>query len=77
VAFMRRQAEPEPVAEPTVEERVRRLENQVEALAEAVEVLAHGIEGSPMTEPQGRRPQDAARRARELLLLAKPAGRAE
>jgi hypothetical protein len=52
-----------------VERRVRRLEAQLEALAEAVEVLARGLEGGPMAEPEDFRPEKAARRARELLLL--------
>ena len=55
---------------------MRQLEAQVEALAEAVEVLAHGLEGGPMAEPGATSPEEAARRAHELLLLAKPARRA-
>jgi len=43
----------------------------VEAIAEAVEVLARGIEGSPMAEPEKHPAREAARRAHELLLLAK------
>ena len=52
-------------------ERVRRLEAQTAALIEAVEVLARGLEGSPMAEPPGRHVEEAARRTHELLLLAK------
>jgi len=52
-------------------ERVRRLEAQMAALIEAVEVLARGLEGSPMAEPPGRHVEEAARRTHELLLLAK------
>ena len=51
---------------------MRRLEARVEALAEAVEVLARGLEDGPMAEPGDRKPGEAARRARELLILAKP-----
>ena len=57
-------------------EGMRRLEARVEALAEAVEVLARGLEDGPMAEPGDRKPGEAARRARELLLLAKPERRA-
>ena len=56
-------------------DRLRRLEARVDALAEAVEVLARGLEGSPMAEPENHPARDAARRAHELLLLAKPARR--
>jgi len=56
-----------------IERRVRLLDARVETIAEAVEVLARGLEGSPMAEPEEFRPEEAARRARELLLLAKPA----
>jgi hypothetical protein len=45
----------------------------MEALIEAVEVLARGLENGPMAEPQNRRPEEAARRTHELLLLAKSA----
>jgi hypothetical protein len=41
------------------------------ALTEAVEALARALEGSPMAEPPNRRVEEAARRAHELLLLAK------
>jgi hypothetical protein len=54
-------------------ERVRRLEDQLAALTEAVEVLARGLESSPMAEPPNRQIEQAARRAHELLLLAKSA----
>ena len=36
-----------------VEERVHALEGRVTALAEAVRVLAHGLEDLPTTEPGG------------------------
>ena len=53
-------------------DEVRRLEARVDALTEAVEVLARGLEDGPMAEPGDTNPAEAARRARELLLLAKP-----
>lgn len=65
------QRDPElPVA--ALEERVRVLEDRLTAVAEAVGVLAHGLEDLPMAEP-GRRPTtEAARQAYELLLIAEP-----
>ena len=68
---MREVAESESAAIAAIERRMRLLETRVEAIAEAVEVLARGLEGSPMAEPEDFRPEEAARRARELLLLAK------
>jgi hypothetical protein len=43
------------------------------ALAEAVEVLARGLESSPLAEPVNHHVEQAARKAHELLLLAKSA----
>ena len=54
-------------------ERVRRLEDQLTVLTEAVEVLTRGLESSPMAEPPNDHIEEAARRAHELLLLAKSA----
>jgi len=54
-------------------ERVRRLEGQMAALTEALEILTRGLESSPMAEPPNRHIEEAARRAHELLLLAKTA----
>jgi len=54
-------------------ERVRRLEEHLAAVTEAVEVLTRGLESSPMAEPPNRHIEEAARRAHELLLLAKSA----
>ena len=54
-------------------EHVRTLEDQLAAVIEAVEVLARGLESSPMAEPRNRHIEKAARRAHELLLLAKSA----
>jgi len=45
----------------------------MEALIEAVEVLARGLENGPLAEPRDRHPEEAARRTHELLLLAKSA----
>ena len=56
-----------------MEERVHRLEAQADALAEAIEVLARGLKGEPMAEPRNRHAEEAARRAHELLLLARSA----
>jgi hypothetical protein len=52
---------------------MRRLEAQLNAVAEAVEVLARGLENGPMAELRNRHAQEAARQAHELLLLAKSA----
>ena len=56
----------------SLEERVHKLEERLTAVADAVRVLAHGLEDLPVAEP-GRRPTtEAARRAYELLLIAEP-----
>ncbi len=61
----------------TLEQRVRRLEARLDAVIDAVEVLARGLEDGPLAEPAapsiGTRAGDAARRTHELLLLAKSA----
>jgi len=67
------QQPPSAPAAPALEERVHRLEAQMETLAEAVEVLARGLENGPMAEPRNRHAEEAARRTHELLLLAKSA----
>jgi hypothetical protein len=54
-------------------ERVNRLEARMAVLTEAVEVLARGLESTPLAEPVNRRAEQAARRTHELLLLAKSA----
>jgi hypothetical protein len=69
---MREVVESGSAATVAVERRVRLLEARVEAIAEAVEVLARGLEGSPTAEPGNHPAREAARRAHELLLLAKP-----
>jgi len=66
---------PDGPARTMLEERVSRLEAQLDALIEAIEVLARGLEGSPMTEPRDTQVEAAARRTHELLLLAKSAPR--
>lgn len=54
--------------------RLDRLEAQVGALIEAVEVLARGIEETPMAAEHSEADEKrAARRAHELLLLVKAA----
>jgi hypothetical protein len=73
LAFMR-EPESDSAARAALD-RLRRLEARVDALAEAVEVLARGLEGSPMAEPVNPPAREAARRAHELLLLAKPGRR--
>jgi hypothetical protein len=54
-------------------DRVRRLEAQMAALTEAVDVLARGLESSPLAEPPNGHVEETARRTHELLLLAKSA----
>ena len=57
-----------------LERRVGRLEGQVGALIEAVEVLARGFEDAPMAAERSAVDEErAARRAHELLLLVKAA----
>ncbi len=55
----------------TVEQRLRGLEMQVEALTDAVDARARGLGEAPDAEPLGSHAAEAGRRARELLLLAK------
>jgi hypothetical protein len=52
-------------------ERMLVLEDRVTALAEALRVLAHGLEDLPAAEPGGRRAAEAARQAYDLLLVAR------
>jgi hypothetical protein len=54
-------------------ERIRRLEGQMATVTEALEVLTRGLESSPMAGPPNHHIEEAARRAHELLLLAKSA----
>jgi hypothetical protein len=57
-----------------LELRVDRLEGQIEALIEAVEVLASGFEDVPTAAERSEIDEErAARRAHELLLLVKAA----
>ena len=53
-----------------LDQRVLVLEDRVTALAEALRVLAHGLEDLPAAEPGGRRASEAARQAYDLLLVA-------
>jgi hypothetical protein len=53
------------------ERRIRRLEDQVSSLAEAVRTLARGLEDVPGAEPAEHRAAKAARLAHEMLLAAK------
>lgn len=57
----------------TLDQRISRLEARVDALIEAVEVLARGLEDGPLTERPGMDAEKAARRTHELLLLARSA----
>ncbi|MFD8546085.1 hypothetical protein [Streptomyces sp. NPDC059649] len=50
------------------EERLHRLETQVQTLAEAVRTLAQGLEKIPTQDPSGEEPARGARMAHELLL---------
>ncbi|GIH52670.1 hypothetical protein SAMN05421833_1464 [Microbispora rosea] len=50
--------------------RLDAAERQVRTLAEAVRVLAGGLEGGPLEEAGRARPEHAARLAHELLLAA-------
>jgi cystathionine beta-lyase/cystathionine gamma-synthase len=72
MGLMRELAESQSAAMAAVERRLRLLETRVEAIAEAVDVLARGLEGSPTAEPVNHPASEAGRRAHELLLLAKP-----
>ena len=66
---MNEQSGPGP-ATAALERRVHVLEERVMALADAVRVLARGLEDIPTIEPGQRRAADAARQAYELLLVA-------
>jgi hypothetical protein len=53
-----------------LEERVHLLESRMTTLADALRLLAHGLEGGPMSGPAGEPVADAARKAYDLLLAA-------
>ena len=55
-----------------LEERVHVLEGRVTALADALRVMAHGLEDFPTAEPGAKRAAEAARQAFDLLLVAEP-----
>jgi hypothetical protein len=62
------------MATASLEKRVGRLESQVGALIEAVEVLARGFEDAPIQAERSEADEErAARHAHELLLLVKAA----
>ena len=56
---------------PALEERVHLLEAKVAALTDAMSVLTRGLEGGPLAEPDGRQMVDAARKAHDLVLVAR------
>jgi hypothetical protein len=51
-----------------LEVRVRVLEDRMSTIAEAIRILARGLEGSPTAEPGEKPVAESARRANELLL---------
>jgi exonuclease VII small subunit len=58
-----------------LEERVHLLESTVATLADALRLLAHGLEGGPLSGPGDQPVAEAARKAYDLLLAieARPA----
>ncbi len=57
-------------ADGSLERRIGALEDRLDTLIDAVDTLARGLEDGPLAEPPAH-PDEAARRSRELLLLAK------
>jgi hypothetical protein len=57
--------------------QLKRLEQKVDVLTEAVLLLAHGAEDSPVAEPGGHAAADAARQAHEMLLALRQGERQE
>ena len=53
-----------------IEQRLGKLQSDVRAVAEALHVLAAGLEAPPTAESSGDEPARAARLAHELLLAA-------
>jgi hypothetical protein len=51
-----------------LEERVRLLESKVASLADALRLLAHGLEDGPLSGPGDQPVAEAARKAYDLLL---------
>ena len=51
-----------------LEERVRLLESKVATLADALRLLAHGLEHGPLSGPGDQPVAEAARKAYDLLL---------
>lgn len=63
-------SQPDNGSRAAIDERVLALENRVETLAEAIRVLARGLEDLPTAGPGGTGAAQAARRAHDLLLVA-------
>ncbi|MGO9080149.1 MAG: hypothetical protein ACLQDY_14065 [Streptosporangiaceae bacterium] len=61
-----------PVVADEVAQRIAKLETTVTTLAEALRLLARGLEDGPMTGAESRTVAAAARQAHELLLTAVP-----
>ncbi|MCW2888425.1 MAG: hypothetical protein QOE54_58 [Streptosporangiaceae bacterium] len=55
---------------PALEERIHILESKVNAMAEAILILAGGLEGTPMDGPRGDGGSRAARLAHDVLIAA-------
>lgn len=69
---MNRQTETQAaVSAAEMDQRVSQLEARVAVLLEAIEVLARGLENGLPTQPHAGQAEKAARRAHDLLLLAK------
>ncbi|MGH3390468.1 MAG: hypothetical protein ACRDOO_16500 [Actinomadura sp.] len=51
-----------------LDQRIRELEIRVATLSEAVRLLAHALEGSPLAEPGEPPVTQAARQAHELMI---------
>lgn len=58
---------------PAAEDRIRRLEQEVSRLREALLALIRGIESTPLSEPGDTLAVRAARQAHELLLAPETA----
>ncbi|MGI8332945.1 hypothetical protein ACRYCC_23585 [Actinomadura scrupuli] len=58
-----------------LEERIHILESKVSAMAEAIEILAGGLEGTPMDGPADEGGSKAARLAHDVLIAAQVKGR--
>jgi hypothetical protein len=54
----------------TIDQQLAKLQSDVRAVAQALHVLAAGLEARPTAESTGEEPARAARLAHELLLAA-------